>query len=161
LTVTITVYRASTQASVNSGTATEIAKGMYTYTVPSGSVTAKDMYGMVAETTDATVDQKSLFGAFPAGADWVENVDQSLTTMESDIRGADGDTLKTLSDALDTLQTDVTFLKDVAGGRWKVNTSTNQLELYKSDNTTPVATFDLKDKDGNAAATDITERTRV
>lgn len=38
--------------------------------------------------------------------------------------------------------TDLTFLKDIAGGRWKI--INNQMILYKKDNITEVAKFNLK-----------------
>ena len=41
------------------------------------------------------------------------NVDQKLSTMESNIRGADSDTLETLSDQLDTVQSTVSNISNV------------------------------------------------
>jgi len=60
---------------------------------------------------------------------------------------------------LDALQTDITFLKDIEGGRWRM--TANQMIFYKSDNITEVARFDLKDLTGNLAMTGIFERVRV
>jgi len=56
---------------------------------------------------------------------------------------------------------DLTFLKDIEGGRWKVDTTLNQMIFYKSDNVTEVARFNLLDADGNATSENIFERTRV
>jgi len=56
---------------------------------------------------------------------------------------------------------DITFLKDMEGGRWKIDTGTNQMIFYKSDNVTVVATFDLKDSGGAPTSTSPFERTRV
>ena len=56
---------------------------------------------------------------------------------------------------------DLTFLKDIEGGRWKVDTTLNQMIFYKSDNVTEVARFNLFDADGNATSENIFERTRV
>lgn len=61
--------------------------------------------------------------------------------------------------ALATVQTDVTFIKDVSGGKWLIEN--NQLKLYKADNTTPVATFNLKDAAGVASMKDVFARERV
>jgi len=56
---------------------------------------------------------------------------------------------------------DITFLKDMEGGRWKIDTGTNQMIFYKDDNTTVVATFDLKDAAGLPTSTAPFERVRV
>lgn len=58
--------------------------------------------------------------------------------------------------ALTTLQTDVTFIKDVSGGKWLIEA--NQLKLYKADNTTPVTTFDLKNAAGDPSMKDVYSR---
>lgn len=55
--------------------------------------------------------------------------------------------------------TDITFLKDIEGGKWKI--VGNQMIFYKSDNSTVVATFNLFDSDGNAAMVNVFERQRV
>jgi len=57
--------------------------------------------------------------------------------------------------------TDLTFIKDIEGGRWKIDTVLNQMIFYKSDNTTEVARFNLYDEDGNATYQNVFERTRV
>lgn len=57
------------------------------------------------------------------------------------------------------IDTDLTFLKDIEGGRWRM--IGNQMIFYESDNVTEVARFDLKDSDGNATMTDVFERVRV
>jgi hypothetical protein len=46
---------------------------------------------------------------------------------------------------ISTLQTDVTFIKDIEGGKWEI--TNDQMIFYKSDNTTEVARFNLY-KDG-------------
>jgi hypothetical protein len=61
---------------------------------------------------------------------------------------------------LDSIATEVTFIYDIEGGRWKIDTSTNKMTFYKSDNTSVVATFTLKDADGVAGYDDPYERTR-
>jgi hypothetical protein len=57
-----------------------------------------------------------------------------------------------------TLGEAVSFLRQVKAGRWKVDTGTNKLTLYDSDNTTPIATFNLRDADGMPASTSVFER---
>jgi hypothetical protein len=57
--------------------------------------------------------------------------------------------------------TDITFLKDVEGGRW-IRDGT-QMRFYKADNASIIATFELKDSNGNPAGetTDVFERVRA
>lgn len=53
------------------------------------------------------------------------------------------------------------FLKDIEGGRWKIDTSLNQMIFYKADNSTVIAKFNLYDSSGQAASEDVYERSRV
>lgn len=57
------------------------------------------------------------------------------------------------------LLSDVEFIRDVEGGRWYINN--NQLILFKEDNITEIARFNLYDKDSNPADTNVFERVRV
>lgn len=66
-----------------------------------------------------------------------------------------------LSDKLVLMGDDIDFIKEIEGGRWRINTSTNQMIFYKSDNTTIVATYNLFDGDGNASYTSVFERVLV
>jgi len=52
-------------------------------------------------------------------------------------------------------------LHELELGRWKVDTATKQMTLYKADGQTPLITFDLKDADGFPAFKDIYERVPV
>jgi len=61
---------------------------------------------------------------------------------------------------LDSLDTKITFIHNIEGGRWKIDTSTNKMIFYEDDNVTEVATFTLKDADGVAGYDDPYERTR-
>ncbi len=84
-----------------------------------------------------------------------------IDEMETDVDDILTDTGTTLDGKLNTLQTDMTFLKDIEGGRW--HRTGNQLILYKSDNLTVVATFDLLKSDGTPAGEtdDVYERSRA
>ena len=57
----------------------------------------------------------------------------------------------------------VEFIFDVEGGRWKIDTGTDQMIFYKADNVTEIARVDLKDLAGSptSSPSSITERTRV
>ena len=83
---------------------TEIAGGLYKYTLASGSVDAEGEYIVIFKTADVTVDQRHLPALWVVQKAGVENLNQSITTAVSTIRGADGDTLETLSDQLDGVQ---------------------------------------------------------
>jgi len=54
----------------------------------------------------------------------------------------------------------IEFIRNIEGGRWKINTSTNKMTFYKDDNSTVVAAFDLKDSDGSGSSTSVFERVR-
>ena len=54
----------------------------------------------------------------------------------------------------------IEFIRNIEGGRWKIDTSSNKMTFYKEDNSTAVATFDLKDSDGSASSTSVFERVR-
>lgn len=62
---------------------------------------------------------------------------------------------------LTDIQSDIVFLKDIEGGRWKIDKTNKKMLFYKIDNTTLVATFNLFDENGNPAFEDIFERRRV
>lgn len=53
------------------------------------------------------------------------------------------------------------FLSDTEGGRWKIDTSANQMIFYKSDNSTEIMRFNLYDKYGQPASENVFERQRV
>ena len=54
---------------------------------------------------------------------------------------------------------DITFLKDVEGGKWKI--IDNQMIFYKADNTTEIARFDLFNKFGISTTENVFERRRI
>ena len=59
------------------------------------------------------------------------------------------------------IEEDMQFLIDVAGGRWKIDETVNQMVFYKSDNITEVARFNLLDINGSATSRNIFERVRA
>ena len=61
--------------------------------------------------------------------------------------------------SLAALLSDIAFIKNVEGGRWKI--INNQMIFYKSDNSTEIARFNLYDKDGQLSEENIFERQRV
>lgn len=53
------------------------------------------------------------------------------------------------------------LLYNMEGGRWKIDSVTNQMIFYKADNTTEVARFNLFDSAGAPASENVYERRRV
>jgi len=112
-------------------------------------------------------------------------IEDKIDQAEANIRGADNDDLKAISDQLDAVQADldnpdqykadvsdlakestvqaikqaVDFIKGIEGGRWKIEN--NQMIFYDEDNSTELARFDLFDKDGNPSEENVYERRRV
>ena len=55
----------------------------------------------------------------------------------------------------------VKFNMDIAGGKWTMDSSSNQMIFYAADNTTEVARFDLTDSDGAGSVASVFTRTRT
>lgn len=62
---------------------------------------------------------------------------------------------------LGTLGNFVNIMKKISEGRWKIDTTTNQLVFYDSDNVTPLVTFNLLDENGVSTSVNPTERVPV
>jgi hypothetical protein len=95
-------------------------------------------------------------------ADYIVYTDAGHTVQSTDCNEMCEDIFLIESDEkIDDLQTDITFIKDVEGGKW-IRDGT-QLKMYKSDNMTLVATFDLKKNDGTDAGEndDVFQRDRA
>ena len=58
--------------------------------------------------------------------------------------------------ALATMESDLAFIKQIEQGRWKI--ANNQMIFYDTDGTTPIRTFNLKGKSGEATETNVYER---
>jgi hypothetical protein len=91
------------------------------------------------------------------------NVD-TILTQSIDISGTVNNietTVNSMNVTLGTISTDVQFIKDIEGGRWKIDTAANQMIFYKDDNSTVVARFNLFDSSSNPTSVAPFERTRV
>lgn len=60
-----------------------------------------------------------------------------------------------------TLNADLTFVKDMLGGQWKIDDKNFQMIFYKSDNVTEVARFDLRDNKGDPSFLSVFLRSRA
>jgi len=65
-----------------------------------------------------------------------------------------------ISASLQLVSGAVDFIRDIEGGRWRINTGSNQMTFFKDDNVTPVAVFDLLDAAGTPTSTSPFERVR-
>ena len=64
-----------------------------------------------------------------------------------------------LTTIMNNLQADVTFIKDIEGGRWRLVGT--QMVFYKDDNVTEVARFNLTDQNGIPSINSVFDRARV
>ena len=89
LTVTVDVYEATTATPiVSAGSATELAGGLYYYTLSSGSVDANAMYITIFKTTDTDTDQKQIPAAFFTPV-WADRIDDSIADLATDVATVD------------------------------------------------------------------------
>jgi hypothetical protein len=69
--------------------------------------------------------------------------------------------VQALSGTIGRIDCNVTFLRDMTAGRWKLDTTLKQMIFYKEDNTTEVARFDLFDATGSMSTECVYDRQRV
>lgn len=99
-----------------------------------------------------------------AAAVWALMGGSGRTTLASLELAADEATdaatgVQTVETKVDALQLDVTFLRKMESGRWKI--VANQMIFYDDDGVTPLRTFDLKDATGAPSMTSVFERVPV
>lgn len=83
----------------------------------------------------------------------IETVSAKVTEISS--------SLAVVSGAVGEIHCNVEFIKDIEGGRWKVDTSSNQMIFFKNDNSTEVARFNLFDSGSNPTSECVFERVRT
>jgi hypothetical protein len=66
-----------------------------------------------------------------------------------------------LSSSIGRVECKVNFLKNMEGGRWKIDTTVDQMIFYAEDNVTEVARFDLYDVTGSSTSECVYERVRT
>jgi len=59
------------------------------------------------------------------------------------------------------LEEQTQFSYDISGGRWILDSNTNQMIFYTADNVTEIARFNMKDQDNNPSVESVFSRTRV
>ena len=73
----------------------------------------------------------------------------------------DSDRYQFATNETENLETGISLLSNMEGGRWKIDVPNKQWVYYKEDNITEIARFDLFDADGNPSVETIYERRRV
>jgi hypothetical protein len=66
-----------------------------------------------------------------------------------------------IEDLLETIETDLSFIKEIEGGRWKIDTVKKQMVFYNEAGNVEIAKFQLYDKDHIPAYVNVMERERV
>jgi hypothetical protein len=64
------------------------------------------------------------------------------------------------SDEYNGVEEDVSFIKSVTGGRWKLNPITNVMTFYEEDNLTPVASFSMYNSTNQPSVLEVHQRLR-
>lgn len=82
-------------------------------------------------------------------------------TEEIDLVAADASVATNVADIKAAIDTDLTFIRDMIGGQWKIDDATHQMIFYKEDNVTEVARFDLRDNKGDPSFLSVFLRQRV
>lgn len=72
-----------------------------------------------------------------------------------------GGQFQIFSDDLSSIGTMVSLIKDFTEGRWRIDSSLNQMIFYRADNTTEIARFNLYDGAGNPAIENIFDRQKA
>lgn len=80
---------------------------------------------------------------------------------EVDYATSDAALASNVADIKMALDTDLTFVRDMIGGQWKIDDATHQMIFYKEDNVTEVARFDLSDNKGDPSFLSVFLRRRV
>lgn len=83
LTVTVDVYDPAGTKIVDAGSASELAGGLYTYTLSSSNSSAGE-YVAIFKTTDANVDAQHVPSLWSLGRAGVENLDASVSSRLAD-----------------------------------------------------------------------------
>ena len=63
--------------------------------------------------------------------------------------------------AVDEVLSSPEVTRQLTEGRWKIDSSTNQMIFYGIDNTTTIATFNLRDSSGAGSVSEVFERVKA
>jgi hypothetical protein len=74
------------------------------------------------------------------------------------VLGGYPDDIETL---LGTMETNLSFIKEIEAGRWKIDTTTKQMIFYNEAGTIEVVKFQLYDENHSPSITNVIERVRI
>ena len=150
LTVTVDVYDPSGTKIVDAGSATELAGGLYTYTLSSSNSSAGE-YVAIFKTADANVDAQHVPSLWSLGRAGVENLDASVSSRLADADYTAPTAAPTVADIRTELATELANL-DAA-----VSTRATPADIPTADITAVKAKTDLLNTDrlANVATTNI------
>ena len=104
-------------------------------------------------------------GVLPTAVEIRQEIDSNSTRLDADMTSRapaseyDTEMARITADVAteakqDTAQTDITLIKQLQNNRCVVDVDNSQMILYADDNVTPLLTWPLLDKDGNAISVD-------
>lgn len=151
LSPTIRIRRLDTDALVVTDDAmSEVGDGIYKYSFTEYSGTLD--YAIRADgTVSLPAGERYQFSGNDNFVDDIWNEPLSFHTASIYPSGSTGSAHVTMGEALG-------FIRDIEGGRWKVDTATNEMVFFKEDNVTVVARFNLFNQFGAAATDNVFER---
>jgi hypothetical protein len=111
LTVTVDVYDPSGTKIVDAGSSTELAGGLYTYTLSSSNSSAGE-YVAIFKTTDANVDAQHVPSLWSLGRAGIENLDASVSSR-STLASGDLPSVPTAADNATAVRAELTELANL------------------------------------------------
>jgi hypothetical protein len=109
-------------------------------TVVNGTVVCRGVGKLIDNSNGANVVNELLSVPYIVEGIWEEDMSLHMTS------GTAGEFLN--------------LIYDIEGGRWKIDTTANQMVFYAADNITEIARFDLFDSGGSPASDNVYERRR-
>jgi hypothetical protein len=153
LTVTVDVYDPAGTKIVDASAATELAGGLYTYTLAASNSSAGE-YVAIFKTTDANVDSQHVPSLWSLGRAGVENLDASVSSR-STLASGDLPSVPTAADNATAVRTELAT--ELANLDAAVSTRATPADIPASDITAIKGKTDLLNSDrlANVATTNI------
>jgi hypothetical protein len=142
--------------------------------LPTVGYTLYDVTGSISQsrTTSGVYELGTTTGIYAVNVDFPNEFKGSIlwdsgeaspvyATEEVDLVATDTSVATNVADIKTSLDTDLTFIRDMIGGQWKIDDSAYQMIFYKEDNVTEVARFDLSDNKGAPSFLSVFLRKRV
>ena len=166
--VTIDIYRLNDDVKIVDGTGvSEISStGTFKYLF---NITVTEKTEFLLIMSNGTTDKrgKLVLGGYP------DDIETTISGIQVDLDNPDQykadvsalaleATVTAIKASTDTINwADVTFIKEIEGGRWKIDTDEKQMVFYNEAGDVEIARFQLYDKDHLPSNISITERERM